>query len=232
MATTGRNKTAAVGYVRVSGQGQVNGTGFDRQEETIRGFCKKAGMELERIYREAHTGTEANRPVFSQMIEDLLSNGCRTIIVEDASRLARDLSVQLQLLSYLTTKGVTLLNASTGQNVTESMQADPMFKAMIQMQGVFAELEKSMLVKKLKRSRNHVRKEKGRCEGRKPFGYQPEEAEIVKHIMKLYRKPREGKRLGFYQIATKLNEEGLKTRTGKPWHGSTVMQIIQREKAS
>ena len=51
-----------VGYMRVSGLGQVNGTGFDRQAEAIKGFCKQRRWDLETLYRESHTGTEENRP--------------------------------------------------------------------------------------------------------------------------------------------------------------------------
>jgi len=32
--------------------------------------------------------------------------------------------------------------------------------------------------------------------------------------------------LGFDRIAAKLNEEGLSTRTGRPWHGVVVNRIL------
>ena len=219
----------AIGYVRISGLGQVNGTGFDRQEQSIKSFCKQQRIELEKVYYETHTGTEESRPVFNQMIEDLLTNGSKMIIIESLDRLARDLGVQMQLLSYLISKDLVLYNATTAQNVTEDMQSDPMLKAMVQIQGTFAELEKSLLVRKLKKSRNQIKEKTGRCEGRKPFGFYPGEEQAVNRIMKLYRKPREGERLGFYQIATVLNKEGIKTRSGKPWHGGSVKRITNRK---
>jgi len=51
------------------------------------------------------------------------------------------------------------------------MQADPMMKAMVQMQAVFAELDKSLLVRKLKKARRLKKQRNGHCEGRKPFGF-------------------------------------------------------------
>ena len=51
-------------------------------------------------------------------------------------------------------------------------------------------------------------------EDRKPFGYYPGEAETIKRMKQLYRKPHGEKRLGFYQIATILINEGLSTRKG------------------
>ncbi len=220
----------AVGYVRVSGQGQVTGTGYDRQEGTIKAYAKAVGVGIENIYREAHTGTEAERPVFEAMLADLLSNGSKTIIVESLDRLARDLAVQMQIIGHLCVKGITLINASTGQDVTAAMQGDPMLRAMTQVQGVFHELDKRLLVRKLSKARATIREREGRCEGRKPFGARPGEAETLKRIMQLYRKPKGEDRPGFYDIANILNLEGHKTRSGKPWHGTVVKNIIKLNK--
>lgn len=215
-----------VGYTRVSGKGQLDGTGLDRQEESIRAFCKAQGFELGRIYQEAFTGTDADRPEFLQMLEDLLSNGCRTIIVESLDRLARDLSVQLQIIAILNAKGLTLYSANTGSNVTEAMLNDPMNKAMIQIQGVFAELDKSLIVRKLKKARESVRAQQGRCEGRKPFGYYPGESEIVAQIKRLARKPRGGEPMKPQEIANQLNREKVPTRTGAPWSAKMIKNIL------
>jgi site-specific DNA recombinase len=228
---TKQTKKEAAAYCRVSSKGQQkNGTGLDRQEEIIASFAKKHGCKIVQWYKEAYTGTEESRPEFAQMLADLLSNGCRIIIVERLDRLARDLGVQLQLVGLLCSKGITLISADTEQDVTAAFSGDPMLKAMIQVQGVFSELDKSMLVKKLRKARETKKAKTGRCEGRKPFGFYPEEVETLKRIKQLYRKPHGEKRLGFYQIATILNKEGLPTRTGVPWHGTHVSAILKRLK--
>ena len=226
-----QTKKEAVAYCRVSSKGQQNnGTGLDRQKEIITAFAKRKSYKLIEVYKEAMTGTDADRPEFAQMLADLLSNGCRVIIVERLDRLARDLGVQLQLVGLLCSKGITLMSADTEQDVTAAFSGDPMLKAMIQVQGVFSELDKSMLVKKLRKARETKKAKTGRCEGRKPFGYYQGEAETLKRIKQLYRKPRDEKRLGFYQIATILNKEGLPTRSGVLWHGSHVSTILKRLK--
>ena len=223
-----KTKIMAVGYIRVSGKGQVKGTGPRRQQEAICDYAKQAGAEIVTWYREAHTGTEAKRPVFNAMLEALLSNGADTIIVESLDRLARDLSVQLTLVAFLASRGLTLLSASTGQDVTAAMRSDPMQKAMVQIQGTFAELDKSLTVQKLRKARESIRAERGRCEGRKPFGFRLGEAETLKRIKQLRRKPKDKPRRGYYQIASILNKEGRKSRMGKPWQGMTVKQILER----
>ena len=219
----------AVGYLRVSGKGQVKGTGFSRQKDAINSYANRARYQITDWYKETHTGTESDRPEFTRMIEDLLSNGIRTVIVESMDRLARDLMVSHQLIALLIRKKIVLISATTGTNVTESMSDDPMLKALTQIQSVFAELEKNLLVRKLAKSRKRVREQKGRCEGRKPFGFHEEEKPVLKRIKQLNRKPRNRQRLGYYQIARILNGEGHPTRTGKRWTGPTVRGILQRE---
>ncbi|MHC4171713.1 MAG: recombinase family protein [Planctomycetota bacterium] len=220
-------KTEAVGYCRVSSVGQQKtGTGLDRQEQTIRAYAKQAGYKLLQVYHEAFTGTENDRPVFELMIADLLDNGCRVIICECLDRLARDLSVQLQIIALLANKGITLINAMTGQDVTTP--TDPMSLAMIQVQGAFAQLDKNLLVRKLKKGRQTKKEKAGSCEGRKPYGYYPGESEILARIKQLHRKMKYEKRLGPYEIATILNKENLPNRKGTKWHGATVRRIIER----
>ena len=220
-------KTEAVGYCRVSSIGQQKtGTGLSRQEQTIRAYAKQVGYKLSQVYKEAFTGTENERPVFETMLADLLDNGCRVIICECLDRLARDLSIQLQIIAMLANKGITLINAMTGQDVTNP--SDAMTKAMIQVQGTFAELDKNLLVRKLKKGRQAKKEKTGSCEGRKPFGFYAGEAEILKRIKELNRKSTNVKRLGAYEIATILNKENLPTRKGTPWHGATVSRIIKR----
>jgi len=217
----------AVGYCRVSSTGQQkNGTGLDRQEQTIRAYAKQAGYRLLMVYREAFTGTENDRPVFETMLADLLDNDCRIIIVECLDRLARDLSIQLQIIALLASKGITLINAMTGQDVTNP--TDAMTKAMIQIQGTFAELDKNLLIRKLKKGRQAKKDRTGSCEGRKPYGYYAGEEETLARIKQLNRKMKGEKRLGPYEIATILNKENRTARKGTPWHGGTIREIIKR----
>ena len=219
-------KIEAVGYCRVSSIGQQKtGTGLSRQEQTIRAYAKQAGYKLSQVYKEAFTGTENDRPVFETMLADLLDNGCRVIICECLDRLARDLSIQLQIIAMLASKGITLISAMTGQDVTNP--SDAMTKAMIQVQGTFAELDKNLLVRKLKKGRQAKKEKTGSCEGRKPYGHYPGETEILERIKQLNRKSQGEKRLGPYQIATILNKEGLKSRKGTPWQGSSISSIIK-----
>jgi site-specific DNA recombinase len=109
--------------------------------------------EIYRVLREeAVSGTlgEADRPVFQEMFSEILRDGVMTIMVEGLDRLARELRIQEQLLIYLASKGITLISACTEEDVIAAVHEDPMRKAMLQIQVVFVELGKNLLVRKLR----------------------------------------------------------------------------------
>ncbi|NCC61173.1 MAG: recombinase family protein [Verrucomicrobiae bacterium] len=217
----------AYGYIRVSGQGQVDGDGFRRQTDEIENYCKTAKIELVNVFEEkAISGTvdETQRPAFQEMIQAILKNGVKTVIVERMDRLAREYRIQETLLIYMASKGIQLINAGTGENVTEAISSDPMKKALIQMQGIFAELEKNLLVKKLRSAREAKRLKNGKCEGRK--SYAESAPETLAKIKALYRKPRNGERKTLQEIADALNAEGILTLDGQQWSKANVHRVI------
>lgn len=223
----------AYGYLRVSSQGQVEGYGFDRQEATIREYAERAGVEIVKFFKEegiSGTKDETGRPAFQEMMTEILSNGVRTIVVEGMDRLARELRIQETLLIYLASKGVDLLSARTGENVTEAVKDDPMKKALIQIQGVFAELEKNQLVRRLKKGREKAKEQTGRCEGRKPYGETEEEKKVIQKIKNMRRTRKGGiPGLSLKAIAERLNVEGIQTKEGALWTPMQVSRALNRK---
>jgi hypothetical protein len=98
------------------------------------------------------------------------------------------------------------------------------------MQAVFAELEKNTLIRKLRAARVRARQEKGSCEGRKAFGERDGESVTMDLIRSLRRKPKGGKRMPFAAIAEKLNQDGVPTRTGKPWYPEVIRRLLGAER--
>jgi len=218
----------AFSYLRVSSRGQIKGDGFPRQRAAITRYAKARRIEIVGEYLEPFTGTDADRPQFQAMVAELMTNGVRTVLVARLDRFARDLGVQMQLLAYLISKGITLITVDTGQDVTAAMLADPMAEAMVIMQGLFSQLEKKMLVAKLRKARQAKRERTGRCEGPKLFGEKPGEQETLDRIRQLYRKPRNRPRRGYAEIARILNDEKRPTRTGVAWSRQAVTKVIKR----
>ena len=109
------SKQKVYGYLRVSGQGQILGHGFDRQHDAIKEYCDRAGYEIDQIFEEAVSGAteETDRPVFSQMVSEILKDGIDTIIVESVDRLAREFRIAEHLLIYLASKRINLISGIT-----------------------------------------------------------------------------------------------------------------------
>jgi len=89
------------------------------------------------------------------------------------------------------------------------------------MMGAVAQYEKSQIVLKLRGARMRKRAKEGRCEGRKPYGYYEGEEAALERLKAL-----RAEGLGFDRIAARMNEEGISTRTGRPWHGVVVNRIL------
>jgi DNA invertase Pin-like site-specific DNA recombinase len=220
----------AVSYLRVSGKGQVDGDGFPRQRDVIARYAKAAGFELVDEFRdEGVSGTKDldAREGLSDLFARIRANGVRLVLVERADRLARDLVVSELILNQFRALGAKVIAADSGTDLTVG-DDDPTRVLIRQVLGAVAQFERSVIVSKLKAARMRMRRETGRCEGRKPFGARPGEAETVQLIHRLRRKPRGSERLSFAAIANRLNAEGHPTRTGKPWAPETVRQIVMR----
>ncbi len=251
----------AVAYLRVSSQGQAleHRHGFERQEAACRAWAKEHRCQVSAIYRDAHTGTEADRPEWERMILDIgqsVNQGgageevgstkvetatpiqpTAVVVIESLDRLARDVIIQSVLIKRCIDSGVLLFAANTGENVCDAFLSDPTRKALLQIQGVFNQLEKDRLVIKLRKARDAKRQKAGRCEGRKRYGEHPAHAErestVVDLVRQLRRKPIGGERLSLAAIATALNtraeqNSALRPRNAAKWHPTQVKRILTR----
>jgi DNA invertase Pin-like site-specific DNA recombinase len=212
--------TKAHAYLRVSGKGQVDGDGFTRQLKAIREYAAAHDVKIVKVYREegvSGTTESANRPAWSELMTALHSNGVRVVLIEKLDRLARDLMVQETIIADLRKYGFELVSVAE----PDLMANDPTRILVRQMMGAVAQYEKSQIVLKLRGARMRMRAKVGRCEGRKPFGFYPGEALALERTKSL-----RAEGLGFDRIAAKLNEDGVSTRTGRPWHGVVVNRIL------
>jgi DNA invertase Pin-like site-specific DNA recombinase len=210
----------AFAYLRVSGKGQVEGDGFTRQLSAIKGYAAANDITIVKVFREqgvSGTVENMNCPAWQDLMATLHSNGVRTIVIEKLDRLARDLMVQETAIADLRKNGFTLISVAE----PDLMASDPTRVLMRQLMDAVAQYDKSQIVAKLRGARMRVKAKEGRCEGRKPFGYYEGEREVLERMEALRN---EG--IGFDRLATKLNEEGVPTRTGKPWHGVVVNRIL------
>ena len=213
------------GYLRVSGKSQIEGDGFERQERAIRAYAKAHGVKIAKIFKELGvSGTKdiANRPAFIAMMEALHSNGVKLVLIESLGRLARDLMVQESILHDLKRNGFDLVSVAEPDLCND----DPSRKLMRQVMGAFHEYEKQMIVVKLRGARQRTKTKSGRCEGRKPYGHYPGEADTLKRMKEL-----NSSGMTATDIAATLRAEGRTTRNDGDWLQPTVSKILNRENA-
>lgn len=226
-----KNLAPAIAYLRTSSITNV-GPGKDsdvRQRKAIEAFAKVHGFAVVAEFCDpAVSGADPLevRPGFALLLDKIESNGARTVIVEDASRFARDLMVQEAGVLLLIKRNVTVITA-TGENLTDTQ--DPMKKFMRQVAGAFAELEKARLVGKLKHARDRIRAETGKCEGRKPHA--EKNAKAVELAKRLHRaSPKTGERRSLREISAELAAAGFVNERGNAFHPQSVMRMIEGER--
>jgi DNA invertase Pin-like site-specific DNA recombinase len=211
-------------YLRVSGRSQIEGDGFERQERAVHAYAKAHGIKIVSVFKELGvSGTKdiVSRPAFVAMMEALHGDGIKLVLVESLGRLARDLMVQESILHDMKRHGFDLVSATEPDLCSD----DPSRKLMRQIMGAFHEYEKQMIVVKLRGARQRTKTKRGRCEGRKPYGYYPGEVETLNRMREL-----SASGMTATDIAATLRAEGRKTRNGGEWLQPTVSKILKREK--
>jgi DNA invertase Pin-like site-specific DNA recombinase len=221
-------RAQAFGYTRVSGQGQVDGHGLERQHEAIQSYSQAHQLDLVDVFREEGvSGTLEDRPALADLMLSLEQNGhgVKAVIIERLDRLARDLMVQEAIVRDFQSKGYQLISTTEGPDLCKG---DPTRKLIRQIFGAVAEYDKSMLVMKLKAARQRKRAKTGRCEGRKPYGWTPEEQHVLRRIRAMRRRNKLGRpSMAWAAIADRLNGECVPTKAGGLWAAAKVHSIMK-----
>jgi DNA invertase Pin-like site-specific DNA recombinase len=216
----------AYAYLRVSGVDQIERDGFPRQREVCCRRAREYGCPLVCEYiDEAISGKREydDRPALSDLLLDLANNpDIKLVFVEDARRFARDLIVQELAIEEFRKLGVTLIGAESNIDLTVA-DNDPTKKLIRQVLGAISEWDKSTTVIKLRKARQRIKRERGRCEGAKPFGTVPGEEGTLARIVELRRRGED-----FESIAKVLLAEARPTRYGGTWTRGRVRDIYLR----
>ncbi len=216
----------AVAYIRTSSAANV-GADKDsdkRQRAAIDGYARRAGFNLVAEYNDAAvSGADRieTRRGFAEMLDRIEGNGVRTVIVEDASRFARELMTQELGILALIQRGVRVLTAN-GDDLTDS--SDPSRKMMRQIAGAFHEYEKARLVAKLKAARERKRLANGKCEGRK--SHAELNPNLVREARRLRRRSPKGHQRSLRDVAAELGKLGFVNQRGAKFSASSVQSIL------
>ena len=216
----------AIAYLRTSSAANV-GADKDsdkRQQAAIAAYAKRAGYIVVDTFNDAAvSGADPidTRPGFTRLLDRIEGNGVRTVIVEDASRFARDVQAHILGIALLRARGVRLL-ASNGDDMTDN--TDEMTEGMLTIAAVFSQIEKKRLVRKLKAARDRKRLATGKCEGRKSIAEQ--RPHVALEAKRLRRKLPKGGRMSLRQVAAELAKRGHLNECGNPFSPSSVQSMV------
>lgn len=217
----------AVAYIRTSSAANV-GADKDsdkRQRAAIEVFAKRAGFVLVGEFTDAAvSGADPieTRRGFAELLDRIEGNGVRTVIVEDASRFARELVTQELGILALIKRDVRVLTAS-GDDLTDS--SDPSRVMMRQIAGSFAQYEKTRLVAKLRAARERKRQAIGKCEGRKNWA--EINPELVSAAKRLRRRSPKGHQRSLRDVAAELGKLGFVNERGAKFSASSIASMVR-----
>ena len=210
-----------VGYYRTSSNSNV-GQDKDsrkRQQHAVMNYASSNGMTVvSEFYDIGVSGTKEilNRPSFMKMLDYCEDNEISTIVLEDASRMSRDLIIQETGFQYLTTKlGYKLVSVANPDTFVEHSPTGTLIRQVL---GTIAQFEKSNLVEKLKNARHRksklnrsrgiiTRTGEGKCSGKKRVTeHNPRLTGLVLSYRKMIDRKTKNP-LGLRTIANRLKEE-------------------------
>jgi DNA invertase Pin-like site-specific DNA recombinase len=216
-------KRAAVAYYRTSSAANV-GPDKDsqrRQAEAIDAFAWGRYIIPTSFYDAAVSGADPvdSRPGFGELLAYCDANQVGVVLVENASRFARDLAVQLTGHALLQARGIELVPVDAPNYFTDP---SPTAELVRQILGAVSQFEKAALVGKLRHARERQRATTGRCEGRKPVS-----ADVVAQAKRLARRsPKTGKSRSLRAIAAELAALGHFGPAGAPYHAGSIRHML------
>jgi DNA invertase Pin-like site-specific DNA recombinase len=151
-------KRAAL-YLRVSTVDQHPET----QVHDLRQLAQQRGYEIVREFTDRITGTRARRPGLDELLRDARRGQFQVVLVWASDRLARSVRHFLELLDEFNRLGIEFI--SFRENIDT---AGPLGRAIIVIVGAVAELERGLIVERVRAGMRRARLE-GRHIGRRPL---------------------------------------------------------------
>lgn len=235
---------------RVSTAGQaVDGYGLDAQEADGRKWGRMQTSPKVRIVKvvtdgdgkagKSGTSLLDERPGLMEALQWIIDGKADGILAPNLDRLARELTVQEAVLSYVWAMGGRVYTADHGEHL-EDDASDPMRTAMRQMRGVFHQLDRGLIIKRLTEGRASKGAKGGYAYGAPRFGQRAVDNELTddereNKIAETMEKWRDEENLSIRAICDRANgRDDMPAKRGGKWHPTTVARLLSpeaREKA-
>lgn len=219
----------AIGYVRVSSQEQRYGRGLDTQEAAIRAYCKQNGLRLVSVARdEAKSGSNGldTRVGLAEALSACEAGAADVLVVDDYSRLARDLILQETTIQQLAAAGVKVCSVTEPEGEGDQHTRD----LIRQVLGAVNQYNRAVIRAKMEAGRARAVAEGRRGQGAPPYGFRAENGALVPVdseqavLAQLRQWQAEG--LPLAEMARKLNSAGTTSKRGGKWHPTSVARAL------
>lgn len=225
-AESAPKKKRVAAYARVSSGKDAMLHSLSAQVSYYSDYIQSNGWEYAGVYAdEAITGTKDKRDGFQKLLTECRNGNVDMVITKSISRFARNTVTLLTTVRELKELGVDVYFEE--QNI-HTTSADG--ELMLTILASYAQ-EESLSVSENMKWRIKKNFEDGKPWSGFVLGYRcengqyvvvPEEAEVVRRI---YREYLDG--LGATAIMKGLNDDGIRTRTGKPWRIGGVLKVLK-----
>lgn len=219
----------AVGYVRVSTEGQVGDDrfGIDSQKAQILQYASDNGYHIVKWYEEdGVSGVKEDRPALNELLygDDMTNPPYEAVIIAKTDRLSRDTKLYFYYLYVLEKKNIKLLS------VNEHFDSDDALSNIYRSLMLFvAEQERKNITLRTSKGRECKAKSGGYSGGRAPYGYRvlngqlvinPDEEPIVHMVFNGL-----AAKKTLWEIADSISDAGYKTRKGGKFRESNIRSI-------
>lgn len=228
-----RNLRNAIGYIRVSTEGQANDDkyGIEVQRKEILAYADANDYSIVSWKIDTMSGTSDDRPALNEVLYGGVSNPpFEAVIIFKNDRIARDTKLYFYYLYTLEKKNIKLL--STKEEFNEGSDFANIYRALLQF---VAEQERKNIAIRTGKGRSMKAACGGYSGGRAPYGYKVEhgqlkvveqEAEIVKLIFDEY----DNNGTAMLNIVPILRQKGYTTRKGSDFQVSTIRSILNNRR--
>lgn len=222
----------AVGYVRVSTDGQVGEDkyGIDSQKQAILLYANTNGYNIVQWYIDEISGAKDDRPELNKILygDDVTNPPYEAVIVFKNDRLARDTKLYFYYLYTLEKRNIKLLSAI--EEFNEGGDFANIYRALLQF---VAEQERKNIALRTSKGRSIKAACGGYSGGRCPYGYSVSNGQLVINESEVpiikYVFSENLKGTPMLTIADGLNDLGYRTRKGTKFQNTSVRSIINNK---
>jgi site-specific DNA recombinase len=225
----------AIGYVRVSTEGQVKeGVSLEAQQRKIEVWCLANDVQLTGVFVDAGiSGKRAdNRPELQNAL-NAVTKSKGVLVVYSLSRLARSTKDTITISERLDKAGADLVSLSEKLDTTSAAG-----KMVFRLMAVLAEFERDQISERTSTAMAH-KKSKGERVGTIPFGFRllddgrtlvrDEKEQRIIELLELFRESG----YSYGKIADILNRQSIPTKKpGAMWQGTTVRNILMAKNST